>query len=582
MVVVVATSVLTSRVTGLIYALLSTAVVSLLTLAEAHGYNPPNYFTPLTTLVVYAGGFFMTAGLSYLAVEMRQASSQMVEASDEARRAVENRYAEIVRTAPDGIMLVDERGTVLSGNPAVLQLLGLSEPEVVGQHLSSLPGLGEHVLVAPPAGAAAVAVRLKRRDGTERYVEVDTRDVILNGQACFRLSLRDETARMDAERARDVATAALRQSQRMESIGLLAGGVAHDFNNLLTVIMGAADALQSQVEHLPEARAEATEVKAAALRAADLTRQLLAFSRRQVLSPRNISVNDVVTRAQSMLRRLLPENITVDATLESEALVCADPGQLEQVLVNLAVNARDAMARGGRLHFSTRDVVHAGDGMVPAARYVVLATSDSGDGIAPEVMERLFDPFFTTKAPGAGTGLGLSVVDGIVRQSGGQVRVNSVPGQGATFEVWLPALAHGNKDVLVNTNTAQQLRGEGTILLAEDEEPVRRVVGRILRSAGYQVLEASDGQEAVEMAEAYQGVLALVVSDVTMPRLGGPESVQRIRGQRPGLPALFVSGYGDAAGLASSGADPINRHVAKPLQPSVLLATVRDMVTAPA
>ena len=369
----------------------------------------------------------------------------------------------------------------------------------------------------------------------------------------------------------------MRQSQKMEAIGRLAGGVAHDFNNLRTVINSYAELLLDEPpEDESEHRETLGEIREAGRRATALTQQLLAFSRKAMTSPRTVDVNDAIRNASRLLRRLLGEDVALVTQLCPEAcIVQIDPTLLDQVVVNLAVNGRDAMPRGGTLTVSTSLVrIDAGP---REGRWVELAVSDTGGGMTPEVRARVFEPFFTTKAMGKGTGLGLSVIDGIVGQAGGHVEVESEPDRGSTFRVRLPVSVPKTSAAEPET-TRRASRGHETILLVEDDEAVRTLARTVLEGRGYRVLVASDGEAALSVAAAHEGTIDLLVSDVVMPRLGGREVANRLREARPGLRTLFVSGYTDDAILrhgVAAGRDPF---LAKPFTPEQLTRSVRDVL----
>jgi nitrogen-specific signal transduction histidine kinase len=340
----------------------------------------------------------------------------------------------------------------------------------------------------------------------------------------------------------------LRQSQKMEAVGTLAGGIAHDFNNLLTVISGYSELVRGQLG--PESRllTEVDEIQKASERAASLTRQLLAFSRKQMLRPQSISLNRVISGTEPMLSRLIGEHISLRLALDPGVrMVKADPGQIEQVILNLAVNARDAMPRGGRLTIETREVeldeMNAQHhGVAKPGSYVLLAVTDTGQGMDKETLSHLFEPFFTTKHMGRGTGLGLSTVYGIVRQSGGYISAYSEPGMGSTFEIHFPVL----KEVLDHASPETELAsssGTETILLVEDDASLRKMVHEALSRYGYRILEAGDGDEALTVARSYAGPVHLLLTDLVMPGMNGKELARRLRRARPGLKCLFVSGY---------------------------------------
>lgn len=358
--------------------------------------------------------------------------------------------------------------------------------------------------------------------------------------------------------ARKHAETALFQSQKVEAIGQLAGGVAHDFNNILAVITGYCEMAQRQLEVGHPARPRLDQILKAANRAAALTRQLLAFSRKQVLQPRPLDLNVIVADAHKMLGRLIGENISVVLKpAVGLGTVSADPGQIEQIIFNLAVNARDAMPKGGTLTFETRNVELDADyaarhPSTVVGRYVMLAVSDTGTGMTPEVQAKAFDPFFTTKPEGEGTGLGLSTVYGIVKQSGGNIGLYSEPGRGATLRVYLPRVDRLNANIAAPETEAELPRGTETILLAEDTESLREVIRETLEERGYKVLSTADGGEALALARTFAGPIDLLLTDVVMPVMGGSDLVAALSKLRPDLGVVYMSGYTDGA-LSSHG-----------------------------
>ncbi len=376
----------------------------------------------------------------------------------------------------------------------------------------------------------------------------------------------------------------LRQAQKMEAVGKLAGEVAHDFNNLLTAISGYAEALTDYLPSSSPAHEDAEEITRAAQRAAALTRQLLAYSRQQILAPQVLELPLVVDRLGAMLRRLIGEDVRlVIQHSPGESFVRVDRGQIEQVLLNLVVNARDAMPDGGTITISTApvEVDQALDGAprdVAPGPHVCLTVADTGTGMDEATRRRAFDPFFTTKAQGKGTGLGLSTVYGIVRQSEGGVLLESTPGSGTTVRVYLPRVHEQPGDLLPDSREKPAPETGGVILVVEDEELVRDLVCRTLRRAGYSVLVAEDGEAALRVSGGFPSAIDLMVSDVIMPRMGGRELADRITASRPGLPILFVSGYANeatgASGILARGAE----YLQKPFTPSMLLERVREML----
>ncbi len=374
-----------------------------------------------------------------------------------------------------------------------------------------------------------------------------------------------------------------RQSQKMESIGRLAGGVAHDMNNLLTAMLGSAELLLLDLPDGP-AREEVAEIRAVAERAADLVRQLLAFSRRQVMEPRVLDLNVLVANLRKMLRRLIGEDIELQF-IAGPALgsVRADPGQIEQVLLNLSVNARDAMPNGGRLTIETANVelddpyarTHAG---VTPGRYVMLAVSDTGTGMDEHTKAHLFEPFFTTKGPGAGTGLGLSTVYGIVKQSGGDIWVYSEPARGTTLKIYLPRVAAPAEPAEAKHPATPPRRGTETVLVVEDEPVVRVLARKVLRQGGYTVIEAANGVEALEIAGQHAGDIDLLLTDVVMPDMSGRELMRKLSPRLPRLKVLYMSGYADEAIVHHGVLDPGTAFIQKPFMPEGLARKVRQVL----
>jgi two-component system cell cycle sensor histidine kinase/response regulator CckA len=408
------------------------------------------------------------------------------------------------------------------------------------------------------------------------------------------LRVRERTAELnkqleDLRRAEDALARTeeqLRQSQKMEAIGRLAGGIAHDFNNLLSVVLGYAEMLLQQMPEEDKGRAYVEEIERAGSRASELTHQLLAFGRRQVLKPTHIDLNAVVFRIERMLSRLLGEDI--ELTLQpglNLGTVKADPSQVEQVLMNLIVNARDAMPRGGVLTLKTdncqldQSFAAAHLGAAPGD-FVRLTVQDTGIGMDKATQAQIFEPFFTTKEPGRGTGLGLSTVFGIVRQSGGFISVTSSPGCGASFEVYLPRVAGAPAEVPRQLAAPQSVRGSETILLVEDEEQVRTFAAKCLRQLGYQVIEADGPAQALRSAEAHAAVIHLLLTDVIMPERAGGELATELLQQRPQLRVLFMSGYTDDAVARHGVPSSAVAFMQKPLTPNLLARRVRETLDA--
>ncbi len=485
------------------------------------------------------------------------------------------------------VIAYDVEGEVTAWNRFAERLYGRPAAEVLGRHWSEVfPDGGLERVMLESLGAA---VRGESWSGEVEVTRADGARIVVHAtHAPLRDGAGDTTGIVgvtsDVTERRSLEEQ-LRQSQKMEAVGKLAGGVAHDFNNVLTVIRGHADLLLEEVGP-GRLREDLREISAAAQRAAGLTRQLLAFSRRQVLQPRRLDLNALAAGLIPMLTRLLGEDVRLELRAAPGALyVSADPGQLEQVLLNLTVNARDAIAAGGRIRIETADVVFddaqaAWDGTpVAAGRYVMLAVSDTGTGMPPEVMSRVFEPFFTTKEAGQGTGLGLSTVYGIVKQSGGHLRVHSQPGEGSVFTVYLPRLESA-EPAPPPVPQGEPAGGTETVLLVEDEDAVRRFARRVLTRAGYTVVEAADGAQAVEAARRHTGHIALVVSDVVMPAMGGYAAARELAAILPGTPVLFISGYTGEDVLRRGGLPPDATFLQKPFTPRALLQQVRQAIDA--
>ncbi|MEO8348638.1 MAG: PAS domain S-box protein [Acidobacteriota bacterium] len=501
----------------------------------------------------------------------------------EALRLSDTRNRALMEHAQDAIFVNDDRGTVLEVNRATEQLTGWRREDLVGRSfLETLPPTDrdsvfrnfqktlEHGRTAEP-----LQIRVQRRDGSTVPAEVTASVVEVEGRRLVFAVLRDVSER-------NAMAEQLRVAQKMEAIGQLAGGVAHDFNNLLTAILGYSQLLAPDLRGNPEHFAAIEEVRKAGERAAGLTRQLLAFSRKQVLEPRVLDLNEIVHHIREMLSRLIGEDIQVVMNLDPAlGTVRADAGQIEQVIMNLAVNARDAMPRGGQLSLETANVeldetytrTH-----VPAqpGPYVMLAVSDTGAGMDEATRERIFEPFFTTKEKGHGTGLGLSTVYGIVKQSGGYIWVYTEPGRGTSFKVYLPRVSAPAEPLSAAEAAPVSVGGAETILLVEDEESVRALSRKILESKGYRVLEAADGAQAVELALGRP--IDLLLTDMVLPGMGGREIAARIHDTHPRAKVLYTSGYTDDVivrrGLMERGA----AFLEKPFTPTVLARKVREVL----
>jgi PAS domain S-box-containing protein len=549
--------------------------------------------TAVAALHAGAGDFLLKGKLARLipAIERGLRNRRDRDAHREAQRALllsEQRYRQIVETTNEGVWLVDPGGKVTFVNRRVVDLLGHPEHEILGTKLTDL--LSESAR-APferelarrgDVTSTQIETRFRRHDGSELWVllEVTSRRGSSNRDEGALLMMRDVSQRKGLEDQ-------LRQAQKMEAIGRLAGGVAHDFNNLLSVILSLSSMIVSSLKPGDPIRSDLEEVRRAGERAADLTRQLLAFSRQQVLEPRTIDLNQIIVGMDKMLRRLLGEEVELSLlTAHRLGYVNADAGQIEQILMNLLVNARDAMPLGGKVAIETGNVhldaaYAATHHEVVPGDYVMLAVTDTGTGMDAATQAHIFEPFFTTKEQGKGTGLGLSTVLGIVKQSGGHVWLYSEPGKGTTFKIYLPRIDAEPEAARRATAPPPTLHGRETVLVVEDEDQVRAVTRAILRRYGYNVLEAQNGGEAFLICEKYPAKIHLLLTDVVMPRMSGRELAERLAPMRPEMRVLYVSGYTENSVVHHGVLDAGVAFLQKPITPEALGRKVRDVLNAP-
>jgi two-component system cell cycle sensor histidine kinase/response regulator CckA len=507
--------------------------------------------------------------------------------TDKALRDTLSLLRATIEATADGILVVDLERRVQIYNQRFLKIWGISEgvatgaaEDLVAYVAPMLADPEEYItgverLFANPESDFFDELRFADGRVIERSSQPQRMDSQIVGRVC---SFRDVTDRRRLERQFVMA-------QKMEAIGRLAGGIAHDFNNVLTVINNEAALLRDELPDGDVKRESATEILKAGKHAADLTRQLLAYSRQQVLEPHVLDLNDLVTNLEGLLRRLLGSDIELyTVTTGVLGSVRADAGQLEQVVLNLAVNARDAMPKGGKLTIETADVeldpsYTAFHEPVRPGPYVMLSITDTGSGMTSDQQTRIFEPFFTTKEKGKGTGLGLSTVYGIVKQSEGFIWVYSEPGQGTAFKVYFPRVDAAPEPRVVRA-PAEDVRGHGeTILVAEDDDSVRAVVCATLRRNGYAVLEARNGIEAVGLVDKHGSAIACVLTDMVMPGLSGPDVAASARARQPGVGVLFMSGYADRELILQGRMTAHDAYLEKPFASDALLAKLREILS---
>ncbi len=516
----------------------------------------------------------------------------------------------LLELLPDAIVGIGRDGEIVLVNAQTEALFGYAREELVGQpvevlvperfhdsHRSARTGYFADPRTRPMG--AGLELFARRRDGREFPAEISLSGIETDDGTLAIAAVRDvservvaahERERLETDAERERLENQLHQAQRLESLGQLAGGIAHDFNNLLAVIINYAAFVADDLNATPitdkdrkEMREDVEQISLAAEKAAHLTHQLLAFARREVVQPEVVDVNDVVGDVEQLLRRTLGEQVELDSSLAGDLLpVLADPGQLEQILVNLAVNARDAMPDGGTLRIDTANMEIDAD--YAASRpelspgmHVRLRVSDTGVGMPAEIVQRAFDPFFTTKPPGQGTGLGLATVYGIVQQAGGRAQIYSEVGVGTTFTVLLPATERASSPDEPRSEPPAT-RGEETILLVEDEQALREVTRRILTGAGYRVIVAANGPEALQAAGEHAGPIDLLLSDVIMPQMPGPQLAEKLLAQRPSVRVLLISGFAqpilDSGGHLNDGMTLIEKPFSRP----ALLAKVAQIL----
>jgi len=569
---------------GIVWMALCSAVAAGLIHAPPGAFGSSAEFAVASDSQLTQDIVMMTIWVTLVGVLYDRVQSSAQRTAEQARRRAEEseiRLAQAFDANPDGIVIADfETGEPVECNAGFLAILGRSHAQVVGGlDWAAALGMADaqrgsvRKTLLETGRCDEIETTLPRDSAGALSLRVHARRIELEGRPCVLATVRDVTERARLE-------AQLRQAQKMEAVGQLAGSIAHDFNNMLTVIAGYAEHLSSSLSG--ELGEMAGEIQGAAERSADLTRRLLAFSRRQVLEPRTLDLNGMIRRIEKLLGRLIGETIAVDLDLATElGSVRADSGQMEQVIVNLAINARDAMPEGGTLRIETSNVVGRSDGPAEGAGWVRVRVADTGVGMEESTLHRVFEPFFTTKESGKGTGLGLSMAEGIVSQSGGEMTVRSQPGRGTVVEFLLPCVgasrrAEGREPA---ARDGSPMPGTGyLVLLVEDDEMVRRLASRSLRAVGYEVVEAGDGDEALRVFQGRADDVDLVLSDVVMPRMGGVELARALREIRPSVRVLLMSGYPnprEGRGAAIPAGEDL---IQKPFSPSALRARVQERI----
>jgi two-component system cell cycle sensor histidine kinase/response regulator CckA len=505
--------------------------------------------------------------------------------TEETLRESEQRFRAVFESTAAGIVLASLDGRITTANEAASRMLGYGAGELRGKSVIELAHPDERALtleVLEKVGSGncstiSFEARYLHRDGRAVTTLVSGVKVAQpnGGESYLIAQLHDISDRKALERD-------LRQAHKLEAVGRLAGGVAHDFNNMLLVVMSYADMLIDDLHHDDPRRDDIVEIRTAARAAADLTRQLLAFSRQQVVEPKVVALGCVIAGLERMLRRLIRENIALEIKVADEPLhVLIDPGQLEQVIVNLAVNARDAMPEGGTLTIEAQPVKFDGATgshfLALSGRFAMLTVTDTGVGMDEATRQKIFEPFFTTKASGKGTGLGLATVYGIAKQNAGGVTAESEPGKGARFKFFLPLMSEAPVPH-PGEEPAPERGGTETILLVEDDVAVREVTRRVLERFGYRVLEAASARAAVDIAVLHGGPIALLLTDLVMPDLAGRQVADQVRILRPGTRVLYMSGYTDDAVVRHGIAEPGAAFIAKPFSAAALAAKVRQAI----
>jgi len=578
--------------------------------------RPAPWLATMTTYLLYIG--IAIVGFSKLINTLSRSLNEQKRQTEELQRLNENLQSEVAErelavrlhkeneekfrvittSALDAVMMLDEKGRVMLWNPAAEKIFGYSAEEVMGRQVHSIIApakyhddirRGFEMFTRSGQGAAigrVMELTARHKDGHEFAVEIAVSGIQMQGNYWSTAIIRNIEERKKAEEEKNRLQEQLQQAAKMEAVGRLAGGVAHDFNNLLTSISGnIALLLMDEGEKHPHSPI-LKEVQKAADSAAQLTRQLLSFSRRQIVEPRVIDMNKHVLHMQKMLVRMIGEDVELHIVFgDGVGAVKIDRGQLEQIIMNLVVNARDAMPNGGRISVVTealnveQDCLPHDSHALPG-RYSVLKVSDTGVGMSEEVISHIFEPFYTTKIDGQGTGLGLATIYGAVQQAGGFVKVSSEPRKGSEFSVFLPQAQEEAEKFDISDKSKEILTGDETILLVEDEKMVRELAVRLLMRWGYNVLQAASGFEAIELVQSYSGNIDMLVTDVVMPGINGRQLAEKLSELRPQMKVLFTSGYTEDVIAHSGVIEKGLNFIGKPYTPAALSQKIREVLDA--
>jgi len=563
--------------------------------AGAYVVKPPSAPELERAITIARARFNDMKELARLNQKLEAELAERRRAEEELRR--ERDFVEsLIDTAQTIVLVLDTEGRILRFNRYLEAISGYSAPDMQGKSWfeTFLPAYDRDRIrdlffrtVAGGPIKGKMVNPILDRSGREHLIEwYNTKLFDTSGSLIGVLATgQDVTEREKAEEEKEQLHAQLHQAQKMESIGRLAGGIAHDFNNLLTPMIGYAEMALMDLNPADPLYRDFEEIREAAERAKNLTGQLLAFSRRQMLEMKVVNLNNIIASFKKMLQRIIGEDVEIITSLDPNLVnIKGDPPQIQQVLMNLSVNARDAMPQGGRLTIKTANVIldksyAKGRPGVKPGQYAMLAVSDTGVGMGRETIDKIFEPFFTTKAPGKGTGLGLATVYGIVKQHGGNIWVYSEPGRGTTFKIYLPQTTGDAQPEQVAKKQPERAVGKGTILVVEDETAVRKLACNILHSHGYEVLEAGSSPEALRLAETHGGPIDLLLTDVVMPQMNGRELYRQIASLRPDMKVLYMSGYTDDVIAHHGVLDGQIEFLQKPFTVDGLVRKVREMLT---